>query len=75
MAPLTQVLIDRKVSAYDASKIFDSVDEPIYFDFAHTNELGNRIIADYLFDVLVREGVVSSERAATAPSVAGDHER
>ena len=75
LAPLTQVLIDRKVSAYDASKIFDSVDEPIYFDFAHTNELGNRIIADYLFDVLVREGVVSSERAATAPSVAGDHER
>jgi hypothetical protein len=75
MAPLTQMLVDRKVSAYDATKIFDKVDDPIFFDFAHTNELGNRIIADFLFDVLVREGVVSTERAVTAPAVAGDHER
>jgi hypothetical protein len=75
LAPLTQMLVERKVSAYDASKIFDAVDEPIFFDFAHTNEVGNRIIADFLFDVLLREGVVSTERAATAPSVAGDHER
>lgn len=75
MAPLTQMLVDRKVSAYDATKIFDKVDDPIFLDFAHTNEVGNRIIADFLFDVLVREGVLSTERAATAPAVAGDHER
>ncbi len=75
LAPLTQMLVDRKVSAYDASTIFDQVNDPIFLDFAHTNELGNRIIADFLFDVLVREGVVSIERAAKAPAPAGDHER
>ncbi len=62
LAPLTQMLIERKVSAYDASKIFDKVDDPIFFDFAHTNELGNRIIADFLFDVLVCEAVVCPAR-------------
>jgi hypothetical protein len=75
LVPLTQMLVDRKVSAYDASKIFDHVDDPIFFDFAHTNELGNRIIADFLFDALVREGVVAGERAANMPARAGDHER
>jgi hypothetical protein len=74
-APLTQMLIERKVSAWDASKIFDQVDDPIFLDFGHTNELGNRIIADFLFDVLLREGVVSPERAVNAPAPAGDHER
>jgi hypothetical protein len=75
LAPLTQMLVDRKVSAYDATRIFDQVDEPLYFDFAHTNELGNRMIADFLFDVLVREGVVAGEGAATASAPAGGHER
>ena len=75
LAPLTQMLVERKVSAWDASKIFDQIDDPIFLDFAHTNELGNRIIADYLFDVLVREGVVAGERATNTPAPAGDHER
>jgi hypothetical protein len=75
LAPLTQMLVDRKVRAYDATRIFDQVDEPLYFDFAHTNELGNRMIADFLFDVLVREGVVAGEGAATASAPAGGHER
>ena len=75
LAPLTQMLVDRKVSAYDASRIFDQVDDAIFLDFGHTNELGNRIIADFLFEVLVREGVVSPERAVNAPAPAGDHER
>jgi hypothetical protein len=74
-APLTQMLIERKVSAYDASKIFDQVDDPIFLDFGHTNELGNRIIADFLFDALVREGVVAGEKTVSAPATAGDHER
>ena len=74
-APLTQMLVERKVSAYDATGIFDQVDDPIFLDFGHTNEIGNRIIADFLFDVLLREGVVSPERAMNAPAPAGDHER
>jgi hypothetical protein len=74
-APLTQMLVERKVSAYDASRIFDQVNDPIFLDFGHTNELGNRIIADFLFDALVREGVVSESRAANVPVPAGDHER
>lgn len=74
-APLTQMLIERKVSAYDASKIFDQVDDPIFLDFGHTNELGNRIIADFLFDVLLREGVVAGEKTVSTPATAGDHER
>ncbi len=72
-APLTQMLIERKVSAYDASTIFDHVDDPIFLDFGHTNEVGNRIIADFLFDALVREGVVSEDRATNIPAQAGDH--
>jgi hypothetical protein len=75
LAPLTQMLIDRKVSAYDASKIFDDVNDPIFFDFAHTNELGNRIIADFLFDVLACEGVVSTDGPANTPAPAGGRER
>lgn len=74
-APLTQMLVERKVSAYDATGIFDKADDPIFLDFAHTNELGNRIIAEFLFDVLLREGVVSPGRAANTPAPAGDHER
>ena len=74
-APLTQMLVERKVSAWDASTLFDQVNDPIFLDFGHTNELGNRIIADFLFDVLVREGVVAGDRATNAPASAGDHER
>ena len=70
---LTQMLIDRKVNAYDASKIFDQVKTPIFFDFAHTNERGNRIIADFLFDVLVREAVISSPMV-DQPAKVGSHE-
>jgi hypothetical protein len=73
-APLTQMLVERKVSAYDATKLFDQVNDPVFLDFAHTNELGNRIIADFLFDALVREGVVSDSRAASVPAPAANHE-
>jgi len=74
-APLTQMLIDRKVAAYDASGIFDRIDDPIFLDFAHTTDRGNRIIADFLFDTLVREGIVPGRAAANTPAVAADRER
>ncbi len=75
LASLTQILLNHEVRAYDASRIFDKVDDPIFLDFVHTNEVGNRIIADFLFDVLLREGVVAADRATNAPASAGEHER
>ena len=71
LVPLTQMLVDRKVSAWDASKIFDRVEDPIFLDFAHTNEFGNRIIADFLFDVLVRGAVVCPSPIVNKPAKAG----
>jgi hypothetical protein len=44
LAPLTQKLIARKVHAYDASAILNQIEEPIFLNFAHTNEVGDRII-------------------------------
>ena len=57
---LTQTLREHEVDAYDASKIFNAIDDPIFFDFAHTNQVGNRIIADFLFGILSREGLFSA---------------
>lgn len=53
---LTQSLVSKSVMAYDATTLFDKVGAPIYLDFAHTNELGNKLIADFLFDVLTQSG-------------------
>lgn len=55
---LTQSLVSRDVKAYDATMLFDKIDAPIYLDFAHTNELGNKLIADFLFDALTQSGVL-----------------
>jgi hypothetical protein len=67
LAPLTRMLIDHKVKAYDASRLFDQVEQPIFLDFVHTNEVGNQIIAKFLFDVLARQDV--SQNKAAAPSL------
>lgn len=52
IASLTGVLKSRGVDAFDATALFNDVNEPIYLDFAHTNDLGNRLIAKFLFDAL-----------------------
>ena len=58
-ASITPSLLARGVKAYDASDLFTGVDTPIFFDFAHTNELGNKLIAEFLFGVLVKEHIVT----------------
>jgi hypothetical protein len=58
-ASVTPALILRGVKAYDAMDLFNAVDAPIFFDFAHTNERGNKLIADFLFGVLVKEKVIT----------------
>ncbi len=57
-ASITPSLVAQGVKAYDATGLFSAVDAPIYFDFAHTNELGNKLIAGFLFEVLVKEHIV-----------------
>ncbi|UVO31786.1 hypothetical protein [Bradyrhizobium arachidis] len=51
-ASLTGVLKSQGIDAFDATALFDDVTEPIYLDFAHTNDVGNRLIAKFLFDAL-----------------------
>ena len=35
----------------DLRNVFDGIDEPIYYDFAHMSDFGNKIIAKNLFDL------------------------
>lgn len=56
---LTQLLVARNIKAYDASSLFDKIDAPIYLDFAHTNELANKLIADFLFQTLKQSGILT----------------
>ena len=36
----------------DLTKVLDDVDEPVFFDSSHTNELGARIIGRALYEQL-----------------------
>jgi len=60
-ASITPLLVARSVKAYDAMNLFNTFDVPIFFDFAHTNEIGNKLIADFLFKVLIEERIVSDK--------------
>jgi len=44
--------------------VLDSINDPIFLDFAHTNEVGNRQIASFLFRVLIKEVLASNRDAA-----------
>ena len=57
--PLTRLLAGQGVKAYDASMLFNAVDAPVFLDFAHTNEVGNKVIADFLFRILVAERILT----------------
>ncbi len=37
----------------DFTMIFDNVDQPIFFDHIHTNDLGNEIIAEEIYEILI----------------------
>ena len=50
-ASITPSLVAQGVKAYDATDLFNAIDDPIFFDFAHSNERGNKLIADFLFSV------------------------
>jgi len=36
----------------DFTKIFDQVQGPVYFDYAHTSQLGNKIIAENFYELI-----------------------
>ena len=38
----------------DLRMIFDNVDQPIFFDHIHTNDLGNEIIAEEIYEILIK---------------------
>ena len=42
-------------SINDISDVFDNVNVPIYFDLAHTSDLGNKIIAEKIFDKIYHD--------------------
>ena len=37
----------------DLRMIFDNVDQPIFFDYIHTNDLGSEIIAEEIYEILI----------------------
>jgi len=37
----------------DFTMIFDNIDQPIFYDWIHTNSLGNKIIAEEIYEVLI----------------------
>ena len=39
---------------YDLRMIFDDVKEPIFFDHIHTNDLGSEIIAEEIYEILIK---------------------
>ncbi len=38
----------------DLRMIFDNVDQPIFFDHIHTNDLGSEIIAEEIYEILIK---------------------
>ena len=42
-------------SVNDISDVFDNVNVPIYFDLGHTSDLGNKIIAEKIFDKIYHD--------------------
>lgn len=60
-APLTGILKSRGIEAFDATALLDDVTEPIYLDFAHTNHVGNELIARFLFDALGKTKSLSED--------------
>jgi len=42
-------------SINDISDVFDNVNVPIYFDLGHTSDLGNKIIAEKIFDKIYHD--------------------
>ncbi|GGI29138.1 hypothetical protein GCM10010987_52900 [Bradyrhizobium guangdongense] len=56
---LTGSLTSAGVVAFDATNLLNDVTEPVYLDFAHTNELANQRIAEFLFEALSRSGTLA----------------
>lgn len=47
--------VDNLRRVYDLSDIFDTVTDFLYFDWVHVNEIGNRIVAERIFEILKEE--------------------
>jgi hypothetical protein len=48
--PKFRSLLDR-FNGFDASEIFRSTVQEVYVDWVHLNSEGNRIVADYVFQI------------------------
>lgn len=43
------------INVYNFEDVFNEVEEPLYIDYVHTAGLGNRMVAERLFDVLAAQ--------------------
>ena len=55
---ITASLRAEGVLAYDATWIFDGLETSPYLDFAHVAHAGHGRIAAFLFELVLREGLV-----------------
>jgi len=42
-------------AVYDLTLIYDDIDETIYLDWIHTNYLGNKIIANEIYPIIITQ--------------------
>jgi hypothetical protein len=59
-ASLPGALKKKGMLSHDATALFDSVNTPIYLDFAHSNQTANKMIADFLFESLQEDGIITT---------------
>lgn len=55
LRPRIEALRAAGIHADDLSGIFDAVEEPVYIDYCHVNALGNRLVADAVYERLAPE--------------------
>jgi len=51
----------------DISDVFDKANKTMYFDFCHTGELGNKLVAEKMLSYITPELIAKDEKLETAP--------
>jgi lysophospholipase L1-like esterase len=59
---------DPSVAAIDLGSLFDSGDQPVYFDFVHLSERGQRLLAERLYELSAPGLTLRPARPATVES-------
>ena len=49
---LDNFIIENMINSKSLLNIFDNIEEPIYLDFMHINEVGNKIVAEEFYKTL-----------------------